>query len=177
MLTAGARICTSLPVATCRTIRLCISPSRRTYTTYWPLGEMATPDALPVSVSFRMLMFCALKVFWWARGLKTKKAMAAARSATMATAAINLPLCFFASPRTMAALPEPLEEILADEPEPDGGAGGAVAAEFAPDEPGAAVAVAIFVELKFSAALTCVLLEPESRCRRFRSVRRSAAVW
>src|SRR5580700_243627 len=174
---AGARICTSLPVATWRTMRLCNSPSRKTYTTYWPLGEMATPEALPVSVSFRMLMFCALKVFWWPRDLKMAKATAAAMSAIMATAAISLPLCFFASPRTMAALPEPLEEIFAEDPEPDGGEGGATAAEFAPDEPAVAVAAARFVGLKFSAVLACVLLEPESRCRRFRSVRRSAAVW
>src|SRR5580658_975897 len=124
-----------------------------------------------------MLMFCALKVFWCPRCLKTKKAMAAATSVMMTTAAINLPLCFFASPRTMAALPDPLEEIFAEEPEPDGGA--TLAAEFARDEPGAAAAVAVarFVELKLSAVLACVLLEPESRCKRFRSVRRSAAVW
>src|SRR5271156_2184743 len=137
---------------------------------------MATPDALPVSVSFTMLIFCALKVFWWPRGLKTKKAMAAAMSATMATAAISLPLCFFASPRTIAALPELLADVFV-EPElwVGGGSGGVATGEFTADEP--AVAVATFVELKFSAELTCVLLEPESRCRRFRSVRRSAAVW
>src|ERR1700723_3090939 len=173
---AGARICTSLPVATWRTMRLCNSPSRKTYTTYWPLGEMATPEALPVSVSFTMLMFCALKVPWWPRGLKTKKATAAEMSATTTTAAINLPLCFLASPRTMAALLEPLAEVfVAPELWVGGGGGGTVGAEFAPDEPAATVAT--FVELKLSAELTCVLLEPESRCRRFRSVRRSAAVW
>src|SRR5271156_6976561 len=126
-----------------------------------------------------MLMFCALKVLWWPRDLKTAKAMAAAEmSAITTTAAINLPLCFLASPRTMAALPEPLAEDFAEEPEPDGGAT-AAAAEFAPDEPGAAAAVAAarFVELKLSVLLACVLLELESRCRRFRWVRRSAAVW
>src|SRR5271154_2383110 len=139
---------------------------------------MATPAALPLSVSFSGRMFCAVSAFSWPCDLKTAKATAAATmSAITTTAAINLPLCFFASPRTMAALPEPLEEILAEEPEPDGGDGGTVAvvaAELAPDEPAAAVAT--FVELKFSAELTCVLVEPESRCRRFRSVRRSAAV-
>src|SRR5580692_8725760 len=134
---------------------------------------MATPEALPVSVSFRMLIFCALKVFWWPCGLKTKKAMAAARSATMATAAINLPLCFFASPRTMAALPELLEEVFVEPELCIGGGGGGAATEFAPDGP--ATAVATFVALKFSWALACVLLEPESRWSRFRSVRRSAA--
>src|SRR5271154_5675352 len=131
---------------------------------------MATPEALPVSVSFTMLIFCALKAFWWPCGLKTKKAMAAAISAITTTAAINLPLCFLASPKTIAALPEPLAE---DFVEPElcvgGGAGGA-ATEFAPDEPAAAVAT--FAALRLSAELTCVLLEPESRCRRFRSVRR-----
>ena len=98
------------------------------------------------------------------------------REVQKAAAAINLPLCFFASPRTMAALPEPLEEVFV-EPElcVGGGGGGAAAAEFAPDEPAAAVAA--FAELKFSAVLTCALLEPESRCRRRRSVRKSAAVW
>ena len=95
-------------------------------------------------------------------------------SARTASAPINLPLCFLASPRTMAALPEPLEEIFADEP--DGGDGGAATAvEFAPEDPAAAVGTR--AELKFSVVLICVLLEPESRCRRFRSVRRSAAVW
>src|SRR5271156_1170584 len=105
--------------------------------------------------------------------------MAAAAIKRMAAAAvISNPLCFLASPKTMAALPEPLAEDLAEESEPDGGVT-AAAAEFAPDEPGAAAAVAAarFVELKLSALLPCVLLEPESRCRRFRSVRRSAAVW
>src|SRR5271155_85275 len=137
---------------------------------------MATPDALPVSVSFTMLIFCALKVFWWPRGLKKKKAMAAAMSATMATAAINFPLCFVASPRTIAALPEPLAEVFVEaELCVAGGGGGVATAEFAADEP--AAAVAMLVELKLSAELICVLLEPESRCRRFRSVRRSAAVW
>src|ERR1700722_6811366 len=175
MLMAGARICTSLPVATWRTMRLCISPLRRTYTTYCPLGEMATAAALPVSVSFSIRMFCALNVFWWPCDLKTTKAMAAAAiSATMGGGGINLPLCFFASPRTMAALPAPLAAFLAEEPEPGGGCGGGTAAEFVPDDP--AVAVVTFEELKFSALLTCVLPEPESRCRRFRSVRRSAAV-
>src|ERR1700691_2964965 len=115
-------------------MRLCISPSRRTYTTYWPFGATAAP----------------------------------AMSARTAKAPINLPLCFFASPRTMAALPDPLEEILADEPELDGGDGGAAtAAEFAPDDPAATVGP--LAELKFSALLSCVLLEPESRCRRRRS--------
>src|ERR1700689_3620736 len=101
-----------------------------------------------------MLMFCALKVFWWPRGLKAKKAMAAAMSAMMTTAAINLPLCFFASPRTMAALPEPLAEAFV-EPEL---CGGGATTEFVPDEPAAMAAT--FVELKFSAVLTCALLEP-----------------
>src|SRR5580658_2867404 len=138
---------------------------------------MATPEALPVSVSFTMLMFCALKVFWWPRGLKTKKAMAPTMSAIMTAAAINLALCFLASPRTMAALPEPLAEVFVEPELCVGGGGGGVtlAAELAPDEPAAAVGT--FVELKFSWALACVLLEPESRCRRLRSVRRSAAVW
>src|ERR1700733_1523635 len=137
---------------------------------------MATPKALPVSVSFTMLIFCALKAFWWPRDLKTKKAMAAMSTITT-TAAINLPLCFLASPRTMAALPEPLAEVFVEPELCVGGGGGAdgAAAEFAPDEPAAAVAT--FLALKLSAELTCVLLEPESRCRRFRSVRRSAAVW
>src|SRR5277367_4460473 len=138
---------------------------------------MATPAALPLSVSFSGRMFCAVSAFSWPRDLKTAKAMAAAAmSAITATAAINLPLCFLASPRTMAALPEPLAEVfVAPELCAGGGGGGAtLAAELAPDEPAAAVAT--FVELKFSAELTCVLLEPESRCRRFRSVRRSAAV-
>src|SRR5271156_3236424 len=101
--------------------------------------------------------------------------MAAAAIKRMAAAAvISNPLCFLASPKTMAALPEPLAEDFAEEPE-----AGGTAAEFAPDEPGAAAAVAAarFAELKLSALLACVLLEPESRCRRFRSVRRSAAVW
>src|ERR1700685_4621459 len=129
-------------------MRLCISPSRRTYTTYWPVGEMATPAALPVSVSFTMRMFCALKVFSWPWDLKRTTAM--------------------------AALPEPLEEIFADEP--DGGDGGAATAvEFAPEDPAAAVGTR--AELKFSVVLICVLLGPESRWRGFRSVRRSAAVW
>src|SRR5271163_1436373 len=124
-----------------------------------------------------MLMFCALNVLWWPRDLKTKKATAAtAMSAIIPTAAISLPLCFLASPRTMAALPEPLAEVfVAPELGAGGGGGGAtLAAEFAPDEPAAAAAAAAtLVELKLSAELTCVLLEPESRCRRFRSVRRS----
>src|SRR5579863_2627266 len=135
---------------------------------------MATPAALPDSVSFSMCIFCALNELWWPRDLKTTNTTAAAAmSARSATTAISLPLCFPASPRMMAALPEPLEEIFADEPEPDGGDGGATAAEFAPDEPAAEAVAPRFAELRFSAALTCVLPEPESRCRRFRSVRRS----
>ncbi len=123
-------------------------------------------------------MFCALKAFSWPCDLKTKKATAAAAmSAMTTTAAISLPLCFLASPRTMAALPEPLEEIFAENPEPDRRRwwrdGGGIRAGRAGSGSGAPR----FVELKFSAVLTCVLLEPESRCRRFRSVRRSAAVW
>src|SRR5271155_1208846 len=122
---------------------------------------MATPAALPLSVSFSGRMFCAVSAFSWPCDLKTAKATAAATmSAITTTAAINLPLCFLASPRTMAALPEPLADDFAEEPEPDGGAT-AAAAEFAPDEPGAAAAVAAtrFVELKLSVLLACVLLE------------------
>jgi len=61
---------------------------------------------------------------------------------------MSLPLCFLASPRTIAALPEPLEETFAEEPDPDRGDGGATAAAFAPDEPAAAVVAPRFAELK-----------------------------
>src|SRR5271155_907156 len=129
---------------------------------------MATPAALPLSVSFSGRMFCAVSAFSWPCDLKTAKATAAATmSAITTTAAINLPLCFLASPRTMAALPEPLAEVFVAPELGAGGGGETLTAEFAPDEPAAAAAT--LVELKLSAELTCVLLEPESRCRRFRS--------
>src|ERR1700693_1075999 len=129
---------------------------------------MATPAALPLSVSFSMRIFCALRALSpWPCDFSIVKAMAPATIKTIAAKAMNSsPLCFFASPKTIAALLDACAEEAAELPEevPIGGMGGSAAAEPVPKphEPG--MDVTELEAATFSAVLTGAAPDLECRC-------------
>src|SRR3984957_18100882 len=149
---------------------------------------MATPSALPDCVNFSMRIVWVLNeaAAWRPRDVAKYQPAAASRTTAAATAS-NFPMCFLASPITIAVLldplPDPEEAALAAgcEPPLPGGRGGTVAFDRDDPEPAAALEVcdAKFAEFDpVSSPTTLIGVRPEleSRCKRFKSVRRSAAV-